>query len=941
MECKTCLTYNTSYRLAWTIAWTVHEIAQMTEPTLDRQFARDLAVVILCGGRGTRMGSAEKHKVCFPIEGVPAINRTVGMFDGLGAGKIVIVVGAMAGQVVSTVGAEFPHVLFAYQDKQSGTGHAAQIGVQALQRLGHTGTILITMGDKVIAPAVIVELARQFVTSRCDLIFVTGPKTLAGDTTSTAGRIVTDTRGNVLCNVELRDIRRLQILEQIHKTLAKGGKGAGDGLSAERIMQIGRRYIGDTEKLLKALTPVDQFLRAGKAVPAEQLRRLLGPRGGAITIAGKPFTAEMIEKRAKTVNLSVYLGREQLFYELLPRIQPDNAQNEYYLTDIIKLAADDAQGWKLQQFVVDKPTDVMAFNSPDQLLQIEDAFRRKKVGVKVTEPLLKVRLGARQYKPASQWLKIFETFPPKLRSTLAGIYGTDESLLNKRRKLFLKAIKLFARRFGADRKAVVVRAPGRLNLMGRHVDHRGGAVNVMAIDRDVIFVADARQDDVVNLVNVDRRRFPDRRFSISEVLGAMQWDDWLTYVNSRHVRQILMRSAGDWSNYVKASLVRLQQSYHQLRIFGMDAAVVGDVPMAAGLSSSSALVVASAEVAVALNGLDVTPSELVDFCGEGEWFVGSRGGAADHAAIHMGRRGSIAHVRFFPFKVHGIYCLPTACKVLIANSGQSAQKSATAKDRFNQRVATYELGFMLLKDRLPQYDHLLEHVRDVNPQRLNCTVSDIYRMLLNVPERISREELTQLLSARHKDRVERVLASHQPPKEYDLRGVLLYGVAECQRSLMCPNVLQSGDLRAFGTLMNVSHDGDRVCRYRLNSKSKRWRRTAYHYDFSQQAINNLCDDLASEDPQRVLRAQLYMQPGSYACSTERIDKMVDIALNTGGVYGAQLAGAGLGGCIMVLAAPQAMPTLQKALTTQYYHPLQLPPNMHVCNPVEGSGAISV
>jgi len=81
----------------------------------------------------------------------------------------------------------------------------------------------------------------------------------------------------------------------------------------------------------------------------------------------------------------------------------------------------------------------------------------------------------------------------------------------------------------------------------------------------------------------------------------------------------------------------------------MDCAVTGDIPVAAGLSSSSAVLVAVAHAAVAINDFDLEPRQFVDLCGEGEWFVGSRGGAADHAAIRFGRRGSIAHVRFFPF----------------------------------------------------------------------------------------------------------------------------------------------------------------------------------------------------------------------------------------------------------------------------------------------------
>ena len=72
----------------------------------------------------------------------------------------------------------------------------------------------------------------------------------------------------------------------------------------------------------------------------------------------------------------------------------------------------------------------------------------------------------------------------------------------------------------------------------------------------------------------------------------------------------------------------------------MDAAVNGNIPMAAGLSSSSALVVASMEAITAVNGLHPAPAELVTWCGQAEWFVGSHGGSADHAAIRLGRAGS-------------------------------------------------------------------------------------------------------------------------------------------------------------------------------------------------------------------------------------------------------------------------------------------------------------
>ena len=74
---------------------------------------------------------------------------------------------------------------------------------------------------------------------------------------------------------------------------------------------------------------------------------------------------------------------------------------------------------------------------------------------------------------------------------------------------------------------------------------------------------------------------------------------------------------------------------------GADIIVAGDIPIAAGLSSSSALVVAAAEAIVAVNQLNIFPSQLIDLCGEGEWFVGTRGGTADHAAIKLGQRSRV------------------------------------------------------------------------------------------------------------------------------------------------------------------------------------------------------------------------------------------------------------------------------------------------------------
>jgi galactokinase len=164
--------------------------------------------------------------------------------------------------------------------------------------------------------------------------------------------------------------------------------------------------------------------------------------------------------------------------------------------------------------------------------------------------------------------------------------------------------------------------------------------------------------------------------------------------------------------------------------------------------------------------------------------------------------------------------------------------------------------------------------------------------------------------------------------------VLLYGAAEIVRSRLCVEYLEKDRVEEFGRLMKISHDGDRVSRPGPDG--------AYRPidDYcTDQCLNQLINDLASEDPDRVLRAQLHMQPGCYACSTPEIDQMADIATAVPGVAGAQIAGAGLGGCIMVLVKREKVDSVRKALVRDYYRPARLKPAVIPCIGVEGAGLV--
>ena len=94
--------------------------------------------------------------------------------------------------------------------------------------------------------------------------------------------------------------------------------------------------------------------------------------------------------------------------------------------------------------------------------------------------------------------------------------------------------------------------------------------------------------------------------------------------------------------------------------------------------------------------------------------------------------------------------------------------------------------------------------------------------------------------------------------------------------------------------------------------------------------NNLLDSLISEN------AQLEKQPGRYACSTEAIDKIVDIANQVEGVVGAQLAGAGMGGCATILLKKNSLDDLFSQLKNKFYSKQMVDFDVHVCSPVEGA-----
>src|SRR6266480_4640422 len=183
--------------------------------------------------------------------------------------------------------------------------------------------------------------------------------------------------------------------------------------------------------------------------------------------------------------------------------------------------------------------------------------------------------------------------------------------------------------FGAMGKTpALVRAPGRVNLIGEHIDYCGLPVFPMAIRQSLRIAFHPRSDRETRLVNRDPR-FAPCAFAVSESIPPAP--------------------TGDWSNYARAAVGAVAQRFPDLR--GVDALVESDLPIAAGLSSSSALVVAMALAILHANGVSVASLELMELLGKGERYVGTAGGGMDQAIILGAQVGCASRIDFHPLRL--------------------------------------------------------------------------------------------------------------------------------------------------------------------------------------------------------------------------------------------------------------------------------------------------
>lgn len=281
----------------------------------------------------------------------------------------------------------------------------------------------------------------------------------------------------------------------------------------------------------------------------------------------------------------------------------------------------------------------------------------------------------------------------------------------------------FRAKFGHD-PAFLAQAPGRVNLIGEHIDYVGLPVLPFAIDRRVVLLAAPRTDGKLRLANTDP--YAPREVDIAPAIPPFE--------------------TADWGNYPRAAAQALAGRFGALR--GLDALVASDLPPAAGLASSSALVVATALALLHVNELEIPPLDLATLLAKGERTVGLAGGGMDQAIALLAKHGSASRIEFDPVRATSVP-VPEGWRFVVADSLQSAEKSGTARDTYNRRTEEAEAARRAVADTLETPDAAYAELIEGYPtgellaaarETLDPTLLRRFRHIVTEAERVTRAE---------------------------------------------------------------------------------------------------------------------------------------------------------------------------------------------------------
>lgn len=224
--------------------------------------------------------------------------------------------------------------------------------------------------------------------------------------------------------------------------------------------------------------------------------------------------------------------------------------------------------------------------------------------------------------------------------------------------------------------------PGRVEVLGKHTDYAGGRSLLCAAELGLAMAVIPRTDRVLRVIDVTSGDRAEAELSPS-----------------------LAAPRGHWSTYPFTVASRVALNFSGA-LHGADIAFASDLPQAAGMSSSSALVVATFLALSTVNDLASRPEyrdiadldRLAEYLGAvengrsygalfGDRGVGTAGGSEDHTAILAARSNALSQYRFAPSRFERAVPFPADRVLVIGVSGVRAEKAGGAMADYNRAAA--------------------------------------------------------------------------------------------------------------------------------------------------------------------------------------------------------------------------------------------------------------
>ncbi|KAF2148198.1 Galactokinase [Myriangium duriaei CBS 260.36] len=442
----------------------------------------------------------------------------------------------------------------------------------------------------------------------------------------------------------------------------------------------------------------------------------------------------------------------------------------------------------------------------------------------------------------------------------------------------------------------ISRSPGRVNLIGEHIDYSLYNVVPMAVEQDVLIAVaispSSSGTPKIRLANLDGSRFPSQEFNLNSD-GSVEIDS----------------SKLDWGNYFKAGLRGATELLRKLGKDGLkadlDVVATGTVPAGGGMSSSAAFVCASALAVVRAAGLEeVEKRALVETAVVSERSVGVNSGGMDQSASVFGEKGSALHVNFVPqLNARPIQFpeLKQPLTFVVAQSLVAADKHVSAPVCYNLRVVECTLAALVLA-RITG----LKELSDSSPLGVSLrSFHDAYFAKKGYSDHqdddISKEadQLDQLLQL-----VDDYLPQEEGYTREQVSDILGTPIKQLEDKYMTKFPVRADKFKLRQRAIHVFSEARRVINFLALLQSE-----APETDADSAALVRDLGALLNETQDSCRDA--------FECSCPELDELCSLA-RSAGAAGSRLTGAGWGGCSVHLVPADKVDAVTKAWREKFY-----------------------